>query len=471
MLSLRQFLAVVQGRARQVVGIWLAIVLAVLAASLLLPKRYTATAAVAVDIKAPELFNSTNSLNAGWVPSYIQTQVDVLMSELVALKAIDALGLENDPKLREDWQKATKGQGEFRSWIAGELSKKLDVKSTLTSNALYVAYTAPSPQRAADVANAVVRGYIAAAVDMKTEPTRQFTGFFDDRSKKLRVELEEAQARLSAYQRANGIVAKDERLDMETVRLNELNAQLIALQAQVADSGSRRDMARADPSRSAEVMNSGLVSGLTADMNRQQQKLEELLTRLGEQHPQVVEARASIAELRRRIAAASSQVTSGLASTDAVNRSRLAQVESALAAQRAKVLTMKERRDKVEVLLRDVENAQKAYDMVATRASQTSLESQSTQTSVTVLKVASVPARPSSPLVTLNLAIGAIVGLIVALGAVVLRETMDRRLRTRDDVVMDLRIPMLGELADNEGASRRLLGWSRPRAALPGLAR
>ena len=471
MLSLRQFLAVIQGRARQVVGIWLAIVLVVLAASLLLPKRYTAMAAVAVDVKAPELFNSTNSLNAGWVPSYIATQVDVLMSELVALKAIDALGLERDATLLEDWQKATKGEGDLRSWIAAEMHKKLDVKATLTSNALYVAYTAPSPQRAADVANAVVRGYIAAAVDMKTEPTRQFTGFFDERSKQLRGELEAAQSRLSAYQRAHGIVAKDERLDMETVRLNELNAQLMALQAQVADSASRRDMARADPSRSPEVMNSGLVSGLTADLNRQQQKVEELLTRLGDQHPQVVEAKASIAELRRRIAAASTQVTGGLASTDAVNRSRLAQVESALAAQRAKVLTMKERRDKVEVLLRDVENAQKAYDMVATRASQTSLESQSTQTSVTVLKVASVPTKPSSPLLALNLAIAGVVGLIVALGAVVLRETMDRRLRTRDDVVMDLRIPMLGELADSAGASRRLLGWSRPRAALPGLAR
>ncbi|MFO1288805.1 MAG: GNVR domain-containing protein [Rubrivivax sp.] len=446
---------------------------AVAAGSLLLPKRYTATAAVAVDIKAPELFSSTNSLNAGWVPSYIATQVDVLMSELVALKAIDALGLDRQPQQREAWLKATKGEGEFRSWIAAELHKKLDVKATLQSNALYVAYTAPSPQLAADVANAVVRGYIAAAVDMRAEPTRQFTGLFDERSKKLREELEAAQARLSAYQRANGILAKDERLDMETVRLNELNAQLIALQAQVADSASRRDVASADPSRSPEVMNSSLVAGLTVDLNRQQQRLQELMTRLGDEHPQVIEARASISELRRRIAATSSQVSSGLASTDAVNRNRLAYVESALAAQRAKVLTLKERRDKVEVLMRDVENAQKAYDMVATRASQTSLESQSTQTGVTVLKVASVPTTPSSPLLALNLAIAAVVGLIVALGAAVLRESLDRRLRacaTTSSWICASR--MLGELADvAEAGSRRLLGWPRPLAALLGPAK
>lgn len=468
MLSFRQLLAVLQGRKREVIGLWLAIVLLVALASLLLPKRYTATAAVVVDIKAPELFNSTNSLNAGWVPSYIATQVDVLTSELVALKAIDALKLDADAGQRADWVEATGGQGDLRRWIAGELHKKLDVKATLQSNALYVAYTARTPQQAADVTNAIVRGYIGAAVDMRVEPTRQFSGFFDERSKKLREALEEAQARLSAYQRTHGILAKDERLDMETLRLNELNAQLIALQAQVADSGSRRDQARADPAQSPEVMGNPMVAGLTADLNRQQARLQELSTRLGDAHPQVVETKASISELRRRIAAMSTQVSSGIASTDAVNRSRLAQVEAALAAQRAKVMLLKERRDHVDVLARDVENAQKAYDMVATRASQTNLESQNSQTSVSVLKYASVPTKPSSPLLGLNLAIAAVVGLLVAVGAAVLREFMDRRLRTRDDVVADLGIVLLGELADNAAPrTRRMLGWLRPRA-LPG---
>lgn len=456
MFSFRQLLAILRGRQRQVLGVWLGIVVAVLAVSLLIPKRYTATAAVAVDIRAPELFNSTNSLNAGWVPSYVATQVDVLMSELVALKAIDALALDKEPAQREAWMKATNGQGDFRSWLASQLHKKLDVKTSLQSNALYVAYTADSPKLAAAVANAIVQGYIDAAVDMRAEPTRRFTDFFDERSKKLREALEGAQSRLSAYQRSHGILAKDERLDTETARLNELNMQMISLQAQVADSSSRRAQASADPSRTAEVMGNPLVAGLIADLNRQQARLQELTTRLDDGHPQVIEAKAAISELRRRIADMSAQVSSGVASTDSVNRSRLARVEAALADQRAKVMKMKEQRDQIEVLVREVENAQKAYDMVLARASQTNLESQNTQTNVTVLKHASEPEKASSPLIGLNLAIALVVGLIAAIAAAVVRETLDRRLWTPEDV-MDLRVAVLGELADTHSRAPRVL--------------
>ena len=468
MLSFRQFLALLQGRRREVIGVWLAIVLAVAAGSLLLPKRYTATASVVVDIKAPELFTSTNTLNAGWVPSYIATQVDVLMSELVALKAIDALGLERNPRQREAWLEATKGEGDFRSWMAAELHKQLDVKTSLQSNAIYVTYKATSPQLAANVTNALVRGYIAAALEMRSQPTRQFTDFFDGRSKKMREDLEAAQAKLSAYQRANGIVAKEERLDVETARLNELNLQLVSLQSLVADSTSRREQVVANPANSADVMGNSLVAGLTADLNRQQGRLQELSTRLGDEHPQVVETKASISELRRRIGAMSSQVSSGVASTEAVNRNRLGRIEVALAEQRAKVLKLRELRDKVDVLARDVESAQKAYDMVQTRANQTNLESQDTQTNVTVLKYASEPAKPSSPLLGLNISIAFVVGLIAAVGVAVLREALDRRLRTREDVVADLQVVMLGELADaGSGAARQMFPRLRPYPALP----
>jgi chain length determinant protein EpsF len=466
MLSFRQFLAILQGRRWEVIGVWLALVLCVGIGTMLLPKRYTATAALVVDVKAPELFNSTNSLNAAWVPSYVAMQVDVLTSELVARKAIDALGLDRDPQWRKAWLEETEGQGDLHAWLAAELRKKLEVKASLQSNAIYIGYTGASPQLAAAVTNAIVRGYINATVEMRARPTRQFTDFFDSRAKKLREDLEEAQARLSAYQREHGILAKDERLDAETARLNELNLQLIALQAQVAESASRRELAVADPAHSPEVLGNAMVAGLTADLNRHQARLQELTTRLGDEHPQVLETRASIAEVRRRIAAVSTQVSSSVASTETVNRSRLARLESSLAEQRAKVMKLKEVRDKVDVLGRDVESAQKAYDMVLARASQTDLESQNTQTNVSVIKLASEPVKPSSPSLRLNLAVAFVVGLMVAAGIAVLREVVDRRVRTREDIVAGLQVVMLGELVDTATTARRWLPPPRPGTAL-----
>lgn len=454
MLRFSQFVAIVRHGWGLCLGVCITIVFVVTAASLLLPKRYTAAAAVVVDVRAPELLNPANALDAGWVPSYVTTQIDVLKSERVALKAIEAVGLDRDPAQREAWLAATKGQGDFRRWLAARLQKRLDVKTSLQSNALYVAYTANEAELAANVVNAVVQGYISTAAEMRAEPTRRFSAFFDERARKLRAELEAAQARLSAYQRANGILAKDERLDAETARLNELSLQLIAMQAQVAESASRRAQAAIDPTRSPDVLGNPLVSGLIADLNRQQERLEELTTRLDEGHPQVIQARASIDELRRRISDMSSKVSSGVASVETVNRSRLARLEASLAEQRAKVLKLNERRDQVEVLVRDVEHAQKAYELVLTRAAQTSLESENTQTNVTVLQHASPPPLPTSPNLPLNVAIAFICGLLVSVGAIVMRELLNRRLHTREDLT-DLGLPFLVELADSARGPRK----------------
>jgi chain length determinant protein EpsF len=447
-LSFKQFLAILRGRRREIMLIWAGLFGLVVAGSLSLPKQYTASAAIVIDVKAPELLNTPNALSVMTVPSYIATQVDVLRSERVALWAVRHLGLDRDVELRERWLKATEGKGDFESWLAARLHRKLDIKPSRESNAIYLDYTAKDPKEAASVVNAIVRGYIETTVELRIEPTRQFASFFDERSKRLREELEAAQLRLSDFQRETGILARDERLDVETARLNDLNAQLVALQSLAAESAGRRAQAAADPSRTLEVLNNPVVTSLSADLNRQQAHLQELTSRLGDQHPQVIEALASIAELRRRLTAATAQVSGGVAANDAVNRARVAQLESALAAQRAKVLALKEKRDEIEVLVRDVESAQKAYELVLVRGSQTNLESQNTQANVSILKNATEPASPSSPLIVLNAGIALVVGLIAAICHALVREHLDRRLRTVEDVVHDLRIVMLAELVD-----------------------
>lgn len=454
MLTFKQFLAIIAGQKRRMALIWLTIVVLVGAVSLYLPKQYTASAAVVVDIKAPDLLNNQNPLNAGWIPGYMATQVDVLGSERVAQHALRKLGLDENVLWRDQWMEKTQGRGSFETWIAQQLHEKLDIKPSRESNAIFVDYTSTDPKFAAEVANAFVRGYIATTIELRTEPTRQFATFFDERAKQLRAELEAAQQRLSAYQRQTGILARDERLDIENTRLNELSSQLVALQSQQADTSSRRAQNVADPTRSFEVLNNPVVAGLTSDLSRQQARLQELTSRLGDEHPQVIEVRASISELRRRIAAMTAQVSGGVAGNDSATRARVAQIETALAAQRAKVLKMKEQRDEIEVLMRDVENAQKAYELVLTRGSQTTLESQNAQANVSVLKVATEPAKHSSPKTTLNVAIAMVVGLIVALGYALARELLDRRVRTVEDVVNDLQVVMLAELVDTSNRIR-----------------
>jgi chain length determinant protein EpsF len=380
------------------------------------------------------------------MPSFMATQVDMLQSERVALRAIRSLGLSQNTELREQWLESTEGRGDFESWLAVFLQKNFDVKPSRESNVLTASYTSASPEFSAAMANAMVQGYIATTLDLKVEPARQYSAFFDERAKKLRDSLEAAQTRLSAYQRKNGLLATDERFDIETARLNELSSQLVLLQAAAAETSGRQAQVGANADRLSEVLNNPLIASLSADASRLEAKLKEMNARFGDEHPQVIETRANIAELRSRIATESARVSGSLGVNNSVNQSRVAQVQAALAAQRTKVLKLKEQRDEAIVLQRDVESAQRTYDTVLGRASQTSLESQNTQTNVSLLREATPPAEPSSPKLLLNTAMAIFLGGLLALATILLRELMDRRVRGSVDITEMLQQPLLGTL-------------------------
>jgi polysaccharide biosynthesis transport protein len=470
-MTLTQMLIVLRARWLSALFVLFLVLAAVVAVTLLMPKRYTATAAVVLDVKSPDPIAGM-VLPGMTVSGYMATQVDVLRSERVALRALGSLGMFENPVQKANWQAATEGRGDFRAWLADAVLADLEVRPARDSNVISVSYTASEPVFAAAVANAFVTAYTDTTLDLRVEPAKLYNSFFDERAKELREGLEKAQARLSAYQKEKGIIVNDERLDVENSRLAELSTQLVALQAVAEESANRQRQASGNATQMQEVLASPLVAGLTGDLSRQESKLSELRERLGDRHPEVVQLQASIENLRTRIQGETRRVTGSLTINNTVNQARMGQLRSALEEQRTKLLRLKGQRDEAGVLLRDVENAQKAYDAVFARVSQTSTESQNTQTNVSLLKQASVPAYASWPRTRLNLAAGLALGLLLAFGWTILRELRDQRLRSFDDVSLLLKQPVLGVLpartrAGLLGRSRAKLTKVRLLAALP----
>jgi uncharacterized protein involved in exopolysaccharide biosynthesis len=121
-------------------------------------------------------------------------------------------------------------------------------------------------------------------------------------------------------------------------------------------------------------------------------------------------------------------------------------LEQAVAQQKARVLKLKHRRDQIAVLIREMEGAQRTYDTALQQYKQASLNSQASQTNVSILNHAVIPARPSNPKPALNIGVGAALGLLLGVGAALLREILNRRIRTEEDLVQGLGLPFLGAL-------------------------
>src|SRR5437763_352305 len=89
------------------------------------------------------------------------------------------------------------------------------------------------------VAMVLPKTYVATSLDLRTEPSREAAAWFEDQLKGLRASVSQAQTKLTAYQKAKGIISTDERTDVESVRLNEISTQLMAARNATYDAQSR----------------------------------------------------------------------------------------------------------------------------------------------------------------------------------------------------------------------------------------
>lgn len=473
-MTFRQFLSILLARKTLFAAVLLGVLVPAVALSFLLPKRYTAVASVVVDVKPDPL--SAIAYQSLMTPGVIATQIDILQSDRVARRVVRMLKLTEVPQIREQWNDAQNGEGDIESWLVERLQKDLDVKPGRESSVINVSYQAPDPRFAAALANAFVQAFIETSVELRVDPAKQYSNFFDQRAKEAREALEKAQARLSAFQNEHGLVMTDERLDIENQRLNELSSQLVLIQSLSAEASSRLSQANAGSGdKLQEVSSHPVVASLRADLSRSEARLQEISARLGDKNPQVVELQANIAELRQRLDAEVKRLTAGVTVTSNISRQREAQLRADLDAQRAKVLKLKQVRDEGAVITRDIENAQRNYDNIMQRQSVTSIESQATSSNASLLTSASAPIEASFPKIPLNIALAIFVGGLLGIGVVMAAELRDRRVREAEDVRELLGLPLIGVLpgpkskrtAALEGAQRqRLLGnSSSPKAA------
>jgi succinoglycan biosynthesis transport protein ExoP len=418
-MSLQQFLMILRGRLVLVLAILIGTVAAMVAASLVLPKKYTASAAVVLDVKSPDPISGT-MLHAMVMPGYMATQRDIITSERVADKAAQLLKVE-----------------------ARDLQKKLDVKPSRESNVIEISFSAADAAFAAAAANAFAQAYIDASIELRVEPARQYARWFGEQDQTLRDNLDKAQARLAAHQQKYGIVASDERLDSEITRLNDLTAQLTVVQGQAAEAKSKR-LAGGAAASLPEVASNPVITALKADVARQEARLQELAGNLGANHPQYRRTQAELASLKSQLDAETKLIASGFGTAAAASREKGAELAAAVATQKKKMLIIRQARDELAGLQRDLEIAQRAYEGMSQRLMQSRLESQVVQTNVSILAPAHAPTEPSFPNLLLNTVAAIFLGTFGALGAAFALELIDRRVRSPQDVAEMLQLPVLG---------------------------
>lgn len=456
-----QILYVLRAHYKIVIAVALGTIAIALAVTELLPKKYTATTSVLVDIK------SQDPVAALFAPANLSTQIDIINSERVSQRVVRSLGLAEAPGVRDQWTSATGGKGTPETWLSALLLRGLSVSPSRDSNIIIITYTGADPQFAAAVANGFAQAYIDITIELKVDPARQYARWFGEQGKVLRESVEKAQSKLYAYQQQKGLVSREEKMDTEAAKLAELSSQLVRVQSETNDARSKQQSGTS-ANMLPEVSNDPVIAGLRSEIGKQEARLQEAGLNLGINHPQYLRMQSEVGALKQKLETETRRVTSSFSAVSTVGSDREAKLRGAIEAQKRKLLEIRNERDQLAVLQRDVDTARNAEETVSKRLTETDLASHATQANVSVLTPALPPLEPSFPkpfAKTLVIAIG--LGIFAGLAAALILEMINRRIRSASDLASVLPLPVLGVIARGGRSSALLPAFRTSPALLP----
>lgn len=441
-MSFQQFLQIIFARKKVFVSVLMVCVITTSIMSIILPKQYTAEAAIEIDtVKVDPITNIP--MSGQLIPGYLATQVDIITSHNTARKVVEMTGLNQLPDAQIKFQDASKGKGNIVDWLADSIVKDLDVKPSRESSVIALQYTSSDPAFASVMANTFVEAYKKVIIEMRSNLAQQNNVFFQQQLQTLQVKLEKAQKVLSDYQQKQGIVASDERIDVENQRLNDLSTQLVSTQGLLIDAQSRL---KKEGSIAPDVLNNPLIQQLKSQLAMQESKFKQIAAKEGPNHPAYQQTLAELNSARAQLNSQISQYSNSLTSAAENLEQRLANLQKALDMQKMRVLELKSQRSRLDLLQRDVDNAQQVYQIAMQKLSESSLESRSDLTNVSVLKAAPEPINASKPRVFINIILALILGSIFGVTLALFAELRDRRIRSASDVEQLLGVSVLANI-------------------------
>ena len=425
-MSLRQFLLALRARFRVFTVALVTVVLAAALASLLMPKTYRATVSLLLDLRDEQSMGE--ALRVLGLPQehlgYLQTQADILSSPKVARRVVEQLKLAQSPAALAVLGVRASANPRIEDVLVDRLLHALKVE-TSQSSVIRATVSCADPRLAATIANAFATAYVGTMLELRVAPNREAAAWFDEQLKGLRGSLEDAQRKLRADQEAR--------------------------QQQLAQ----------HPERLPQVRDDAFIQQLRADLLHGQEKLRELSTQYGVNHPVYQRQASQNLELRGRLQAELRKAAASLTDPDGPATPRAGSRQYADSPERVGA--------REPVLQHDVESAERAYDTALQRYFSSQVDSRASETNVAVLSPAAVPLAPYRPNIPLNLALALVTGLALGCALVAWLERQDARVRCAEDLISALQVPLLAVLS-SEGRRAGLL--PRPSGgalrALPG---
>jgi uncharacterized protein involved in exopolysaccharide biosynthesis len=256
--------------------------------------------------------------------SAIQSQVEVLRSREIGSAVIDQLDLthhpEFDPARHPSFLRSllvmlgveeNPADASIRQRVMESYFERLSVYPLQRSRVIGVEFSAPDPQLAADVANAIAQAFVALQQDAKRESAVAATAWLEQEIDRLRQRVAESEQSVSDYRSTHGLFDLDrvgaENGNLSTQQLSGINEELARARAARAEAQARAELVEkvlvegGALDASTEVLSSPLIQRLRERQVALRAQIAELSTTMLPGHPRIRALQEQVANLDGQI--------------------------------------------------------------------------------------------------------------------------------------------------------------------------
>ena len=432
----------------------LAVVSMVTIATFRMRPIYEATARVEVDRDTSNAFHFNEGEQGddfGDLEDYISTQSKILTSETLAMQTVRSMGLDHLPEFGGRPGKAEKGApppGSDASLVRpaalGAFLSDLGVKRVPNTRLLDVTFEATDPVLAAHVANAHVNNFIEQNFRSRFDAATQASNWMAGQLNEMKIKVENAEDARLEYERDNQIWTIDEKSDISSEKLGELEKQLTEAQGdritkeavyQLAQSGNYDAI--------AAVRDSAVIQDILKQQTTLSAQYTDAVAQYGPKFPKVMRIQAQLKDLDQLITREKLNIGNQVEADYRGSRQRELLLKEALDEQKAEVNQTAEKLVQYNILKREADTNKQLYDGMLQKLKEAGITACLRSSNIRVVDPALIPGYPSRPNKTRNILLSFIVGLVGGIGLALLREYLDNTVKTPDDIETLARLPSL----------------------------
>ncbi len=429
-------LAVVRKRWRLIVSFAALLVAAAALILFLIKPEYQPSGRLEIDPPGGEMFTMQANGNPLSETQYLETQAQGLQTDDLAVAVIRKMGLDRNPdfnaKIPAEVAPADPLQlTAAESAALRALHTRLRVAHDPNSHVITVSATAHDPKLAADVTNTLMQTFVDRTLKMRHDAIDSSRAWLQAQLNDVRAQAERSNRELADFQKRTGVADIDETRNSYGDLMTELNRQTTQVQSDRIQLESYLQKAHGEGIDSLpQVRDNPVVQRLTQNLAEVRAQLSQNLVIYGINHPNTKKLQNQAAELEKQLSIQ--------------RKEALAQLQMSYEAARAReklMATQKQEAGKAASDMAEYNNLKKQaqaqttlYNTLLGKIEEAGIAAASQSSRIRIVDFARILDRPTRPQRLPYLAFGLLAGLIGGVVLAFIREKVDGRLHTPQDV-------------------------------------